>query len=224
MVVRSQTMYKMFRSSNTSNNHNSPAAPGQPRSASSSCSPELQRQSAGGNNSSGYATRSRSETPPRPPPLPREFVKRKTPPRPSPPRILSKAAAKVGRRSFTADLEEEEPVPPRPPPPISYVSTLPPPVPKKVATPRAGSKYSAKTLPMRRVSMPKQKPLQRVQPLQVNRTTLLRRTSPRAVDPDWDPHDSPFIFSPGSGPDPGQKSLRKKQKKCKEISIIEIPF
>jgi hypothetical protein len=100
-------------------------------------------------------------------------VKRKTPPRPSPPRILAKANAKMittGRRSLSqaTEDEEEEPVPPRPPPPISYVSTLPPPVPKKTPSPRNGAaKYSAKTLPMRRVSMPKQKPLQRVQPLQV---------------------------------------------------------
>ncbi len=161
MLVRSHTMYKMFRSSSASN-------PGQPRSTSSgSNSPELPRSSGGG----GYGTRSRSETPPRPPPLPREFVKRKTPPRPSPPRILAKPNAKMmmtGRRSLPqATEDDEEPVPPRPPPPISYVSTLPPPVPKKTPSPRNAAKYSAKTLPMRRVSMPKQKPLQRVQPLQV---------------------------------------------------------
>ena len=100
------------------------------------------------------------QTPPRPSP-PKEYDKKGIiPQRPSPPRIVLKNSK--GRKN------EAEDAPPRPPPPVSYTSTLPPPVPKKVGKP----KFSSKTLPARKVSTPKQKPLEKIQPLQVSNLFL----------------------------------------------------
>ena len=114
-----------------------------------------------------------------PPPLrpspPRDYVLRKsstppTPPRPSPPRQSPPKFGAKKRNSYSKDDFLLDDTPPRPPPPVLYTSTLPPPVPKKMGgkmtTP---TKYNSKTLPAtkRTAVVPKPKPLQKSQPLQV---------------------------------------------------------
>ena len=101
--------------------------------------------------------RSGSETPPRPS-LPRNYRKETTPPRPSPPTIRNSSALN-NRKSLT-----DEPIPLRPPPPLSYTSTLPPRAPKKLKN----NNFCSKTLPTRKHSLQKEKPLQIVQPLQLD--------------------------------------------------------
>ena len=95
-------------------------------------------------------------TPPRPSP-PRQSPPKQNPPKQSPPKFL--------KRNSKGELEK---TPPRPPPPVLYTSTLPPPVPKKMGG-KTG-RFSSKTLPAavkRTAQVPKQKPLQKTQPLQV---------------------------------------------------------
>ena len=100
--------------------------------------------------------RSKSATPPRPS-LPEYYVKEETPPRPPPVMILSKRGS------------VEEPLPPRPPPPFLYTSTLPPPAPKKYRS--KSNDFKSKTLPVRKLSSSKEKPLQRVEPLPLETET-----------------------------------------------------
>ena len=73
----------------------------------------------------------------RPPPRPLPPRLSGTPPRPSPPRCFSPDYEELKerrRRSSCGDEPQiEDPLPPRPPPPLSYTSTLPPPVPKKLS-------------------------------------------------------------------------------------------
>ena len=92
--------------------------------------------------------RSRSETPPRPSP-PKDYHRDQTPPRPSPPK-LQRRSQTPERRSIT-----DEPLPPKPPTPLSYRSTLPPPVPKKSIS--KTYRYRSKTLPTRKNSIPRDK-------------------------------------------------------------------
>ena len=74
------------------------------------------------------------------------------------------------------DDEEEDP-PPRPPPPLSYTSTLPPPVPKKMN--KTLNKSVVKKFvpppppPPLAFNGPKAKPLQRVQPLQIQSPSMI---------------------------------------------------
>ena len=87
------------------------------------------------------------------------------PPRPSPPQELKSLK----------DDEEEDP-PPRPPPPLSYTSTLPPPVPKKMN--KTLNKSVKKFVPPPpppplAFNGPKAKPLQRVQPLQIQSPSMI---------------------------------------------------
>ena len=116
--------------------------------------------------------RSRSETPPRKPILTRESSLRhsKTPPRPSPPKSPSKYR-----------MGGDDDTPPRPPPPLSYTSTLPPPVPKKLGRSTSGTSNSTlkrNDATSRFVSVvtptPRPKPLQRVQPLQVQSPSVIK--------------------------------------------------
>ena len=83
------------------------------------------------------------------------------PPRPSPP-ILQ--------------IENEEGAPPpRPPPPLSYTSTLPPPVPKKMNKNLKSVKKFVPPPPPPPLAFsgPKTKPLQRVQPLQIQSPSMI---------------------------------------------------
>ena len=121
--------------------------------------------------------KSKSNSPPplRPSP-PRDYVLKKsstppTPPRPSPPRQSPpKFGSKKKRNSYSKDDFLLDDTPPRPPPPVLYTSTLPPPVPKKMGGKITTSpKFNSKTLPAtkRTAVVPKPKPLQKSQPLQV---------------------------------------------------------
>ena len=88
-----------------------------------------------------------------------------SPPRPSPPQELK------------SSQDEEEDPPPRPPPPLSYTSTLPPPVPKKMN--KTLNKSVIKKFvpppppPPLAFNGPKAKPLQRVQPLQIQSPSMI---------------------------------------------------
>merc|ERR1711892_51556 len=85
-------------------------------------------------------------------------MKEITPPRPSPPKIRNSSELN-NRKSLT-----NEPIPLRPPPPLSYTSTLPPRAPKKLKN----NNFRSRTLPTRKHSLQKEKPLQIVQPLQLD--------------------------------------------------------
>ena len=89
---------------------------------------------------------------------------RKTPPRPVPPKTRLIEAI-------------DEDAPPRPPPPLSYTSTLPPPVPKKMGTRRSGSLilHQGRKPPPPPLSNTnnKERPLQRVQPLQIQSPSMI---------------------------------------------------
>ena len=144
-------MYKIFRSPASTSLSESP-----PRSLTPKSETLLQR--------------SRSETPPRRPAVTRDSSVRnsKTPPRPSPPKL-------------TAARSRDEETPPRPPPPISYTSTLPPPVPKKLGRSSLNGQNGAvkrNETPSRYVSVvaptPRSKPLQRVQPLQIQSPSVIK--------------------------------------------------
>lgn len=131
--------------------------------ARSSDTPGPVNRSAGGSRSRSETPLRSSDTPTRPSP-PKDYAKKSSPPpRPSPPKSTVAKAAKMRKG-------EEDAAPPRPPPPILYTSTLPPPVPKKMGRGAGGSRYASKTLPARRVSAPKPKPLNKLQPLQVQYT------------------------------------------------------
>ena len=96
---------------------------------------------------------------------------RKTPPRPLPPKSRVEAID-----------ENEDGVPPRPPPPLSYTSTLPPPVPKKMGT-KKGIVAQQNVINRKIVPPPpppplanvnqKVRPLQRVQPLQIQSPSMI---------------------------------------------------
>ena len=102
--------------------------------------------------------RSRSEPPPS------NFI----PPRPSPP-----------KDSSSINVENDEVGPPRPPPPLSYTSTLPPPVPKKMNKMRSQSVKNRLVNPppppppLAHFGGPRPKPLQRVQPLQIQSPSMI---------------------------------------------------
>lgn len=70
--------------------------------------------------------------------------------------------------------------PPRPPPPLSYTSTLPPPVPKKMS--KKGSKnQKPPPPPLAHFGGPnKAKPLQRVQPLQIQSPSMIQILQPKS--------------------------------------------
>lgn len=75
------------------------------------------------------------------------------------------------------DQKKEDKVPPRPPPPLSYTSTLPPPVPKKFSTLNKNNKkvnHRPPPPPLSHFSGPKTKPLQRVQPLQIQSPSMIQ--------------------------------------------------
>ena len=87
------------------------------------------------------------------------------PKRPSPPKVT----------------DEDEITPPRPPPPLSYTSTLPPPVPKKVnkrITTQTVRKFNPPPPPLTHFG-PKTKPLQRVQPLQIQSPSMIQILQPK---------------------------------------------
>ncbi len=100
---------------------------------------------------------------------PGSLHKSKTPPRPSPPKNVT-----------LLELEEEA-APPRPPPPLSYTSTLPPPVPKKMTSAR---RTSLKRPPPPLTQPSKTKPLQRVQPLQIQSPSMINMV----LNPKQQPH------------------------------------
>ena len=87
------------------------------------------------------------------------------PQRPSPPKIAN----------------EDDDTPPRPPPPLSYTSTLPPPVPKKVnkrINPPNVRRFNPPPPPLTHFG-PKTKPLQRVQPLQIQSPSMIQMLQPK---------------------------------------------
>ena len=91
----------------------------------------------------------------------------------------SSSAKKVAKESGP-----EPGAPPRPPPPLSYTSTLPPPVPKKMSK-RISNGSSNKRIyppppppPLTHYG-PKAKPLQRVQPLQLQSPSMIQILQPR---------------------------------------------
>ena len=148
------------------------------------------------NDMSIAAQRSRSETPPRRPVLTRESSLRhsKTPPRPSPPKT-----------SKTHD----DGTPPRPPPPLSYTSTLPPPVPKKLG--RSMSNTTSTVMKRNEASRfvsvvtptPRAKPLQRVQPLQIQSPSVIKMLTSTTVTP----YSVPSYSSSSSSEDNAHSSL-----------------
>lgn len=83
---------------------------------------------------------------------------------------------KMYKRSRSEPPQDEK-LPPRPPPPLSYTSTLPPPVPKKGNTLNKNNKkanYRTPPPPLSNTPGPKTKPLQRVQPLQIQSPSMIQ--------------------------------------------------
>ena len=85
------------------------------------------------------------------------------------------------RPSPPKTANEEDDTPPRPPPPFSYTSTLPPPVPKKVnkrINPPILRRFNPPPPPLTHFG-PKTKPLQRVQPLQIQSPSMIQMLQPK---------------------------------------------
>ena len=85
------------------------------------------------------------------------------------------------RPSPPKTANEDDDTPPRPPPPLSYTSTLPPPVPKKVnkrINPPNGRRFNPPPPPLTHFG-PKTKPLQRVQPLQIQSPSMIQMLQPK---------------------------------------------
>ena len=85
------------------------------------------------------------------------------------------------RPSPPKTANEDDDTPPRPPPPLSYTSTLPPPVPKKVnkrINPPNVRRFNPPPPPLTHFG-PKTKPLQRVQPLQIQSPSMIQMLQPK---------------------------------------------